>query len=114
MNRINIGYWSIILLFAMFSAGIVHIVAMPNWITQVITIPYVLFVPGFTFVKLLALKEEYIEWILGFALSIAFSMVCAELAIYLRIYSPEIVLGALLIINLCGWFLLHLPRKPRR
>ena len=103
-------FWLLVIPFSMIAVGLVQQpsvqTALPLTLFRIVTMWYVLVIPGMTLVKLLQLRQAHIEWMLAVVVSICVNMLMTELMIYLHAYFPKVVLALVLIINLIAWLAL--------
>lgn len=108
--RITTWFWLLIIALSMIAAGLVQQTTMQNTIPltifRIVTMWYVLVIPGMTLVKLMQLRQAHIEWMLAIIISISINMLMSEFMIYLHAYFPKVVLALVLIINLLAWLAL--------
>lgn len=99
-------FWLLMIPLSMIAAGIVQQMTVPLPLLRIVTMWYVLVIPGMTLVKLLQLRQAHIEWMLAIVVSICINMLMTEFMIYLHAYFPRVVLSLVLIINLIVWLAL--------
>lgn len=103
-------FWLLVIPFSMIAAGLVQQpsvqTALPLMLFRIVTMWYVLVIPGMTLVKLLQLRQAHIEWMLAIVVSICLNILMTELMIYLHAYFPKVVLALVLMINLLAWLAL--------
>ena len=104
--QLTTWFWLLVIPLSMIAAGIVQQITLPLLIFRIVTMWYVLVIPGMTLVKLLQLRQAHIEWMLAIVVSICVNMLMTELMIYLHAYFPKVVLALVLIINLLAWLAL--------
>ena len=108
--QLSTWFWLLAIPFSMIAAGLVQQnsvqTTLPLTLFHIVTMWYVLVIPGMTLVKLLQLRQTHIEWMLAIVISICVNMLMTELMIYLHAYFPKVVLALVLIINLLAWLAL--------
>jgi hypothetical protein len=104
--------WPSILLSSAIAAGIVALAFPGTTICLVVMAWFLLVCPGMTIVRFLNLREPATEWALAIALSIAIDGIVASLTLFVGLWSPPAILGALIAICFLG--VIALFKQPEK
>lgn len=94
--------WPFILFLSAGAAGVVAYALPGTLFSFVVIIWFLLVCPGMMVVRYLDLKDPTAEWTLAIALSLAIDGIVASIALYVGVWSPPGILGALMAMCILG------------
>lgn len=96
------GLWPGVIAVSGLGAGLLYFAAPGSPPQQALTLWFLLVCPGMAFVRLLHLKEAYVQWILAIAVSLTLDAIVGGSMVYNGIWSPAAGLVQLIAISLAG------------
>ncbi len=98
INREHYSTLSVIALTILF--GILYYLSAPQLLRVPVGLLFLIFVPGYSIIQLIDLKDTVQKIVLSLALSIALETIIAWLIIYSEIWSINLIVNILIVISL--------------
>jgi two-component system, OmpR family, KDP operon response regulator KdpE len=98
------------------SAGLIGSLAFTNSsmeLRPLFALWFLLVCPGMAYIRLLSIKETYVQWTLAVALSLALDALVAAILVYAHVWSPNVALLILIVASLVGVGLQVIPVSPK-
>jgi hypothetical protein len=94
--------WPIVITLSLIAAVSAIVADLPQPLRAAIVLWFIFVCPDMAFVRLLRLKEAWIEWVLAVALSMAIDLLVAAFILYVGLWSPVWILVVIAILTLAG------------
>jgi hypothetical protein len=94
--------WPIVITLSLIAAISAIVADLPQPLRAAIVLWFIFVCPGMAFVRLLRLKEAWVEWVLAVALSMAIDLLVAAFILYVGLWSPVWILVVIAILTLAG------------